>query len=117
MGESIMTEAIKETAEPKAVKKEVKAKPKVEFESIEGVIKNYRRGVRTVTTNQCIIYYDSMDKKQSAELLGKKVEWTTSSGKKMKGKITGLHGGKGAVRARFEKGLPGQAIGTKITIG
>ena len=56
-------------------------------------------------------------KKADAEkLLGKKVEWTTTSGKKLSGEITRVHGTKGAVVAKFEKGLPGQALGTKVQI-
>ena len=37
--------------------------------------------------------------------------------KDYKGKISALHGKKGNVRAIFEdKGLPGQALGTKIKV-
>ena len=32
------------------------------------------------------------------------------------GKITRWHGNKGVLRVRFKKGLPGQAIGTKVKI-
>ena len=35
---------------------------------------------------------------------------------KVKTKIRGAHGNKGVVRAIFEKGLPGQAITTKVEI-
>jgi large subunit ribosomal protein L35Ae len=80
-------------------------------------IKNFRRGRRTQHTNQFILVSDSIDSKEKASaLIGKKVEWTTSSGKKIKGKISRVHGRKGAVIARMEKGLPGTAIGTKITV-
>ena len=34
----------------------------------------------------------------------------------IKGKISGAHGGKGVVRAIFEKGLPGQAVTTEVEI-
>ena len=84
---------------------------------MNGIIKNFRRGKRTVTPNHFIIVVDGMDSKAKAsKLIGKKVHWKTSSGKLMKGKISAVHGNKGAVRARFEKGLPGTAVGTKIVI-
>jgi len=80
-------------------------------------IKNYRRGRRTQHTNQFVLVSDSVDTKAKASaLLGKKVEWNTSAKKVIKGKISRIHGNKGAVIARMEKGLPGTAIGTKITL-
>jgi len=36
--------------------------------------------------------------------------------KKITGKISSAHGGNGVVRAIFEKGLPGQAIGTDVEV-
>ena len=38
------------------------------------------------------------------------------AGKTINGKIAGPHGNKGLVRAIFEKGLPGQAITTKVEV-
>ena len=32
------------------------------------------------------------------------------------GKIVGLHGKKGVVRAKFRKGVPGQALGTTVEL-
>jgi len=84
---------------------------------MEMTIKNFRRGRRTQHTNQFVLVSDSVDSKAKAsELIGKKTEWTTLSGKTIKGKITRVHGNKGAVTTRMEKGLPGTAIGTEITI-
>jgi ribosomal protein L35AE/L33A len=36
--------------------------------------------------------------------------------KKISGKISAVHGNKGAVRAIFESGLPGQAVGGTVVI-
>ncbi|MFH1126345.1 MAG: 50S ribosomal protein L35ae [Candidatus Altiarchaeota archaeon] len=78
---------------------------------------NYRGGKRTKKVNQFILQPEKTKTKEEAgKLLGKKVEWTTTSGKKMVGEITRIHGNSGAVVARFEKGLPGQALGTEIEI-
>ncbi|MCX8189907.1 MAG: 50S ribosomal protein L35ae [Candidatus Diapherotrites archaeon] len=84
---------------------------------MEGIIKNYRRGRRTQNTRQAIILLPGVDKKAKAyAFMGKKVEYKTECGKKICGKIVDAHGDKGAVRAIFEKGLPGQAIGSKVLI-
>ncbi|MFH1664501.1 MAG: 50S ribosomal protein L35ae [archaeon] len=84
---------------------------------MEMTIKNFRRGRRTQQTNQFVLVSDSVDSKAKASaLIGQKAEWTTTSGKTIKGKISRVHGNKGAVIARMDKGLPGTAIGTKITV-
>ncbi len=78
---------------------------------------NYRGGQRTQKVNQMIISPENASNKEDAEkLLGKKVEWTTPSGRKLAGTISRVHGRNGTVVAIFEKGLPGQAIGTEIEI-
>jgi len=56
------------------------------------------------------------EKSKAQMLVGKKVSYTTKSGKVLKGVITRPHGGNGLVRARFTKGLPGQAIGKEAVI-
>jgi ribosomal protein L35AE/L33A len=58
----------------------------------------------------------SKTKEDAQKLIGKTVEWTTTAGAKLTGKISRVHGGKGAIVAQFPKGLPGQAIGTKAKI-
>ncbi|MEM2963038.1 MAG: 50S ribosomal protein L35ae [Candidatus Anstonellales archaeon] len=84
---------------------------------MEGVIVNYRRGRRTEYTNQYILKIDGITNRDTAHsLLGKKVLWKTPSGKEILGKISKAHGNKGSVIARFKRGLPGQAIGTKLKI-
>jgi len=84
---------------------------------MKGKIVNYRGGKRTQQTNQFVIIPENVSKKDDAKkLLGKKVFWLTPSGKKISGKITRVHGNKGAIIARFEKGLPGQALGTNVEI-
>jgi large subunit ribosomal protein L35Ae len=84
---------------------------------MEAVIVNYRRGRRTQNTNQMVLKpTDSKNKEDAEKLIGKKVEWTTPTGKKMEGKVSKTHGNKGAVLAQFRPGLPGQAVGTKAQI-
>ena len=83
-----------------------------------GKIVNYRGGVRTQYANQMIIIPENCSNKEEAlKLIGKGVEWITPSGKKITGKVTRIHGRNGAVIARFERGLPGQAMSTNVKIG
>ncbi|MBR9681591.1 MAG: 50S ribosomal protein L35ae [Candidatus Altiarchaeota archaeon] len=84
---------------------------------MKGLIINYRRGRHTQNPYQMILKFEgAVDKETAEKLKGKRVIWTTSSGKKLEGKILGSHGNRGAVKARFERGLPGQAIGTEIEL-
>ena len=85
---------------------------------VEGIIVNYRRGRRTQTPNQMIIIVPNYDKEKSKSLIGKTVVYTCEGKdkKQITGKVTGVHGGKGAIKALFETGMPGQAIGQKIEV-
>ena len=84
---------------------------------MEGIIHSFRRGRHTQTTNQMIIIVKGIAKKdKAAELAGKSVSWKSPAGKEIKGKVSAAHGNKGAVRVIFEKGMPGQSIGTKVAI-
>jgi len=49
-------------------------------------------------------------------LVGKKVSWKSPAGKVLPGKISAAHGRKGCVRALFETGMPGQAVGQRVEI-
>ena len=84
---------------------------------MKGLVINYRRGRHTQNLHQMILKFEGVVSKESAEALkGRKATWVTSTGKKLEGVVLGSHGNKGAVRARFEPGLPGQAIGTPIEL-
>jgi large subunit ribosomal protein L35Ae len=48
-------------------------------------------------------------------LIGKKVVWKNET-TTLTGQIVGFHGKKGMLRARFKKGVPGQAIGTTVEL-
>lgn len=66
-----------------------------------------------------VLLVPGIDNKEKAKaLVGKKVVWT-SPGKEKKqitGKVSAAHGNKGAVRAIFERGLPGQSLGQEANI-
>lgn len=84
-----------------------------------GKIIQFRRGRHTIKEKHYLIEIPKVsDRKQAEKFVGKKVEWTSPGKNKkiIKGIISSAHGNKGIVRARFEKGLPGQAITTNVNI-
>ncbi len=84
---------------------------------MEGIIVNFRGSRRVKKGNQMVIQISSIDSREKASrLVGKKVVWKTPAGRQMEGKITALHGNSGALRVRFETGMPGQSIGAKVAI-
>ncbi|VVC01651.1 50S ribosomal protein L35Ae [uncultured archaeon] len=84
---------------------------------MKGRLAAYRRGVHTEYTNQYIVEVDGVKDRASASgILGRKVVWKTATGKDMVGRVSKAHGNSGAVLVRFERGLPGQAIGTEVEI-
>jgi len=86
---------------------------------MEGTIINYRMSRHRCDGNYMVIKPVGIDSKEGAQkLIGKIVSWITpgKEKKEIKGKIVNFHGRNGAVRVLFEKGLPGQALGTKVKI-
>lgn len=84
---------------------------------MRGIIANYRGSKRTQYKSQIIVIPEGITKRENAKkLLGKRVEWISKTGKKISGKISRVHGNKGAVIVKFERGLPGQALTTNVEI-
>jgi large subunit ribosomal protein L35Ae len=82
-----------------------------------GVVASYRRGRHLQNTNQVILVFDEIKtRSEAAALVSRKVKWTSDSDKEFLGKILGAHGNSGAVRAKFNTNLPGQAIGTPVVL-
>jgi large subunit ribosomal protein L35Ae len=86
---------------------------------VTGKVIQFRRGRSTFKPRHFLLEIPGIDSREKAmSLVGKSAEWK-SPGKEPKtiiGKISSAHGGNGVVRAIFEKGLPGQAIGTDIEV-
>jgi len=83
---------------------------------IYGRILNYRIGIRTQMSHECLIQFaDLASVSQSGQLIGRKVIWKGEN-RDIAGKIVGFHGKNGVVRVKFKKGLPGQAIGTTVQL-
>jgi len=83
---------------------------------MEGTIVNFRRSMHTTSGNQMVIKVDSIESLEDAKkLVGKKAVFNTGK-KDITGDITSTHGNSGALRVRFETGMPGQSIGQKVKI-
>lgn len=84
---------------------------------MEGIILNFKGGLHTQVNHEMIVKVSGVTTKADAEkLINKNVEWVSPSGKIIKGKIVKAHGNKGALKVRFEKGMPGQSITTKLKV-
>lgn len=82
-----------------------------------GRVIQFRRGKKTISERHFLIEIDGVsNKEQASKFVGKTVIWKSPAGKEIPGKIAAAHGIKGVVRAIFEKGLPGQAVTTKVEL-
>ncbi|MEM1673309.1 MAG: 50S ribosomal protein L35ae [Candidatus Bathyarchaeia archaeon] len=82
-----------------------------------GVVVNYRLGPREQYPRECILQFPGINSRSEAsQLIGRKVSWTDGKNNTIIGVIVAPHGNNGLVRARFRRGLPGQALGTEVKI-
>jgi large subunit ribosomal protein L35Ae len=67
-------------------------------------------------SKECLIQFANTDSvAETGKLVGRKVIWKEGKNKII-GKIIGLHGKKGVVKAKFRKGVPGHALGTTVEV-
>jgi len=84
---------------------------------VTGKVIQFRRGRHVIHERHFLIEIPGLKNKEDiGKFVGKSVEWKSPAGKIIKGKISGAHGNNGVARAIFEKGLPGQAVTTKVEI-
>ena len=82
---------------------------------LEGLILNYRLGRKTQYPRECLIKVLGVDPSDSKQMIGWKVGWPADD-PKIYGKIVGTHGRKGTLRVRFKRGVPGQALNSRVKI-
>jgi len=80
-----------------------------------GVITNYRIGPKSQRSRECLIKVLGVEQERVPRLVGWKVGWPHED-VKIKGLISRTHGRTGILRAKFKRGLPGQALGSKVRI-
>lgn len=80
-------------------------------------IVSFRRGRHNFRPNQLLLEVEGFDSRaRASSLIGKRVVWASPARKLIHGKVTATHGNNGVIRARFQKGLPGEAIGKDAEI-
>ena len=85
-------------------------------ESLLGLIVSYRMGPKTQRSKECVLKFPNVKSSgEAARLVGRKVAWPAGE-RTIRGKIVALHGKRGLVRARFRKGVSGEALGTRVEI-
>ena len=83
---------------------------------MEGIVVQFRRGRHRIHEKHYLLDVGLVNREEAKKMIGKEVVWKSPSGKEINGKVSDAHGNKGLVRAIFERGLPGQAITTKIEV-
>ena len=84
---------------------------------MKATLLSYRRGRHTQNVNQVLVKVEGIYTKEDAEkIIGKELIWKSPGKKEIKGKIIAVHGGKGVVRAKFDRNLPGQSFGTYVDV-
>ena len=83
----------------------------------KGTFYEYARSRRVQQNNFILIKLPTVTNfTEATRLIGRGVAWEAPSGHKLRGKIVSTHGKNGAVKAKFEHGLPSNAIGTDVII-
>lgn len=84
---------------------------------MKATIVNFRLSRHTKSEKQMVVRTESVtNREQANKMKNKKVIYKTPSGKTIKGIVKAPHGNSGAFKVEFERGMPGQAIGTKVEI-
>ena len=84
---------------------------------MKAVIANFRSSRHRQYGNQMVVRVEGVESKEDAsKLVGKTVVWASSGKKEIKGEVRSAHGNKGALRVLFEKGMPGQAVGSEVLV-
>jgi large subunit ribosomal protein L35Ae len=79
-------------------------------------IVNYRIGIRTQMPKWCLIQIISENTVSKAgQLVGRKMILKFGKNSFI-GRIVCLHGQKGVVKVKFQKGIPGQALGARVEL-
>ena len=84
---------------------------------MKAVISNFRMSRHRQYDNQMIVLVEGVSSIEDAtKLVGKTVVWTSSAKKEISGEVRSSHGNSGAVRVLFESGMPGQAVGSSVSL-
>jgi len=77
----------------------------------------YRQGRHHQNMSQLLLEIEGCDSRaKAAQFIGRKVVWTSTAKKQIFGKIMAPHGSKGVLKAKFSRGLPGDALTKTVEV-
>lgn len=83
---------------------------------MNGRILHFRQSRHTTHGNHLLVEVDGVgSRKEAQKLVGKTVTYNTGKND-IKGEVTKAHGNSGVLMVRFERGLPGQALGKSVKL-
>src|SRR3972149_4927947 len=81
---------------------------------LSGTVISFRQSKHRQDSYQTIVHIANRDRAE--ELIGSRVVWLRKDGLQIHGRVVASHGSKGAVRVRWNRGFPAQALGPRVKI-
>jgi len=81
---------------------------------LSGTVTSFRQNKHRQDSYQTIV--DIANKDHGEKLMGARVVWLRKDGLQILGRVVASHGSKGAVRVRWDRGFPSQALGSQVKI-
>lgn len=81
---------------------------------VSGTVTAFRQSKFKQDSAQTIVALAKPD--QAADLVGARVVWSRGDGLTILGRVVALHGSKGSLRVRWDRGFPPQGLGTAVKI-
>src|SRR5437879_9848958 len=81
---------------------------------VSGTVTAFRQSKFNQDSHQTIV--DLAKPEHAAELLGARVVWARKDGLQILGRVVALHGSKGELRVRWDRGFQTQALGSQVTM-
>ena len=81
---------------------------------LSGTVTAFRHSKFKQDSYQTIVQMGS--KEEAEKALGARVVWLRKDGARILGRVVASHGSKGAVRVRWKRGFPPQALGSVVKI-
>jgi large subunit ribosomal protein L35Ae len=81
---------------------------------LSGTITAFRQSKFKQDSYQTIVQMASRD--DAEKVMGARVVWLRADGLRLHGRVVAGHGSKGAVRVRWNRGFPPQALGSQVKI-
>ncbi len=81
---------------------------------LSGTVTSFRQSKFKQDSYQTIV--QMANKEDAGKVMEARVVWLREDGLRIQGRIVARHGSKGAVRVRWNRGFPPQALGSQIKI-